>query len=186
MTTEQKREIHDYCTPPKIVSVLGLIVIALSPLLYFIVKMVKNNDLMAIAGGIAMALTGLLFLSLRPWYGANVSKTLKKHEEDNGSGKIYYDFKNGSRIANGIMICGERYLFCKGMGVAVYCPDIAEIKFDTKDYKFIPVSDSIVVRLKNKEKIVIHSLPHDERNRHIFGNIIREISKHCPDAKTNL
>lgn len=186
MTNEQKREIYDYCTPPKIVSVMGVIVIALSPLLYFIVKSVKNDDLMAITGGIAMVLVGLLFLSLRPWYGANVSKTLKKHEEDNGSGKIYYDFKNGSRIANDTIICGERYLFCKGMGVAVYCTDIAEIKLVIKDYKFIPVSDMIVVRLKGKEKIVLRSLPHENRNRRIFGDIIREISKRCPDAETNI
>lgn len=186
MTKDQKGEILDYCTPPKAVSIVGIAVMLLSPAAYFISDAIKHDEVLNIAAAISMLLVGILFLSLRPWYGANVVHTLKKHEEDNGSGKIYYDFCHGDRIANDMIRCGERYLFCKGMGVSVYCPDIANIKYRELDYKFITTNDEIVVRLKSREKLVIHSMPHEKRNKAKFMDIINAISKRCPDAEISI
>ena len=183
MTKSQKEDILDYTSPPKIMYIVGAVTIALSPAVYFIVQSIKHDQLLSISGGITEILVGILFLVIRPWYNANVMKTLKKNEADYGSGKIYYDFRNGKRLANDTIICGERYLFCKGMGIAIYCPDIVQIKYETSEIRFISASDNITVRLKNREKLIIRSMPHEKSNREKFAKIINVIKKSCPDAE---
>ena len=155
----------------------------LSPAAYFICDAVKHDAVLNIAAVISMLLVGFLFFILRPWYAANVKHSLLKFEKDNSINKAYRDFMHGDRIANDMMICGERYLFCKGMGVVVYFPDVVEIKYKELDYTFIPVNDELSLRLKSKERLVIHSMPHDKGNRSKFMDIIKTISKHCPDAE---
>ena len=186
MTNSQIKEITDYAAPPAVLYIVGAVTIALSPAVYFIVKAVKHDDVLAVAALITVILTGILFASLRLWYAANVRNAIKKYEAEYGSGRIYRDFCSGKEIAGGTMKCGERYLFCKGMGVIVYCPDIAEIKNVITDVKSIPANDQIIVRMKDRKKIVIRSLPHDDRNRDRFNEIISEIMERCPDIRFNL
>ncbi len=183
MSESEKQEIVAYASPSKAVVIVGIVVILLAPVAYFIAIAIKKDQFFSITLAVSMALVGVLFFSLRFWYGANVKKHLKEMERNSSSRKIYHDFRNGTKILGERMIVGERYLFCKGMGVAVDLQEIAEIRCETKGIKFIPMTEELTVRLNNRDKLTLCSMDYSSRSQYQIRMMADAIAKRSPDAE---
>ena len=81
-----------------------------------------------------------------------------------------------------ILLFAVNVIFSARVWELRYIVRILQIKYETSEIRFISASDNITVRLKNREKLIIRSMPHEKSNKEKFAKIINVIKKSCPDA----
>lgn len=183
MSESEKKLITDYATPPISLTIVGLVFLVLSPLVYLIAHALVSENWKAVVCGSVTGVMGLVFAMLRFCYMAAAKRAIKKAEENACAFFLIEDFRNGSRFLGGRIICGNYYFLSKGMGVIVRLSDIDEIRRETKTYKNVPTSENLTAVMKDRKKVTLVSIGQVETSHPPLGDILRHIERVAPDIK---
>lgn len=181
MNEKDAREVLQFLTPPAAVTIVGAVFILLSPAVYFVLNALSSKPLLAPVAGATTAVMGLVFILVKYYYRSMAKNCIKEAAEKGSFAKMLSDFRSGDRLLGGRMIFGERFIFSKGLGVVVYCEDIAELRRVTKRYRAAPVSENIIVRLKNNKKMTLCSISNMENTNQI-SDVLYLAAQRLPDA----
>ena len=183
MSDGEKKLIIEYATPPLSVMIVGAVFLCTSPIAFFISRAVSSDPKLPIVLTSVMAAMGLIMICFRFYYAALAKSAVKEAIKNAGEIFLIGDFRNGRRFLNDRIICGEHYIFSKGMGVIVRLSDIDEIIRKTQYYKSVPTAEKLTVKLKNGKSKIISSISLAEGRTPPFAQIITEMTKNAPDIR---
>lgn len=183
MRSDEEPEIVRYVTPPAALSVVGIVFFLISPALWFVLNLIPNKPLLPWVAGIVTAVMGLVFFFLRFYYFAEAKSVIRSAKNSGSEGKLLHDFRNGQRLFGERLIMGERYIFSKGMGGIVYCPDIREIHTEVKLIKLKPYAINVTVIQNKGKKLTLCSLPYSDNGDNKARAVVEMVSKRSPDTR---
>lgn len=182
MNSTAMQEIIKYVTPPKTVFIMGIVTVLLAPIMYFVVKAVSADELKAAVTGIVMAVMGIVFCCIRYCYLILAKKSIKQAEKDGKETFLLDSYKNGKKFLDGRVICGKHYIFGKVFGTIADLSEVKAIYCETKRYKGVPTTKTIVIKLNNNKKLTLCGVNCIEERHPPFDEIIDYIKMLVPDA----
>ena len=182
MTDTEKQNIINYAAPPVSVMIVGAVFTALSPVGFLIARAISDELWRAGVVGGVMAVMGIVFMCLRFYYAAAAKKAIKNAQANASEEFLVYDFRNGRKFLSDRIICGEHYVFSKGLGMIVRLSDIVELRRETKYYRSVPTAENLSVKTKDGKRTTLCSISAAEGTPPL-SDIIREIIKQAPDVE---
>ena len=184
MTAKERREIIDYTSPNKALSLIGIAFFVLAAVLFFLMLHFNADILRAAFAGLGMAAFGILLFFILNSYASKIKSSLNEASDAGREALVAEDFKYGDRFLGGKVICGKHYAFGRSIGGIVYIQDIKQIIWKTRySQEGIPTSEDLTMLMKNGEKVVLCSKTKVDRSDTEFLKIIGAIQANAPDAE---
>ena len=99
----------------------------------------------------------------------------------NGDDHIFSDFENGKHYLNDRLICGEYYLYGKGIGSLVAYSEIAEVYRENNSIDGIQTNGFICAKLKNGKRARLCVIDIRKDTSAEVGSTLREILIRIPE-----
>lgn len=201
-TDDDKKQLIEYLTPPKVLWILGVVMILVSSpfaalldvlyrLLHSYSKYPMDKALSLGTGTAVCAVIGLGFIIYYIYIRFySIPALMNKVGRTTWLGVLISDLKNGRRISADRLIFGHRYVIPKGKGIAVRYSEIAALRIKTSSIKNIEVSSNLYIEKKpenfSRWGSRVYIVNEDTTAAKEINELVGAVRMYAPDAEIDI